>query len=174
MKTFWFQRKYLQNREECWRTAAACDQALKPADLSWTDCHTCPCVFTWMIKFFWAAFSVKGQPERIKNKKSSSINGRVLGGQHMDSLCKSVVVGVAFWCCRGEKIRVWRSFRLGVGELEWPLIGHMLGVLVGWIGGELVPAVTEQTVRSLQTQVRAVRRWCLGSDYCFCVIVFTW
>lgn len=26
-------------------------------------------MFTWMIKFFWAAFSLKGQPERIKNKK---------------------------------------------------------------------------------------------------------
>lgn len=75
----------------------------------------------------------------------------------LDSLCKSVVVGVAFWCRRSEKIRVRRSFGLAVGELEWPLIGHVLGVLVGWIGGERVPTVTKQTVRSLQIQVRAVR-----------------
>lgn len=75
----------------------------------------------------------------------------------LDSLCKSIVVGVAFWCRRGDKIRVRRSFGLAVGELEWPLVGHVLGVLVGWIVGERVPMVTEQTVGSLQIQVRAVR-----------------
>lgn len=71
----------------------------------------------------------------------------------LDSLSKGVVVAVVFWCRRGEKI----SFGLAVGELERPLVGHVLRVLVVWIGGELVHTVSEQTVRSLQMQVRAVR-----------------
>lgn len=92
----------------------------------------------------------------------------------LDSLCKSIVVGVAFGCRRGDKIRGRRSFGLTVGEPEWPLIGHVLGLLVGWIRGERVPTVTKQTVRTLQIEVRAVRPSRRGSDSCFGVIVFTW
>lgn len=71
----------------------------------------------------------------------------------LDSLSEGVVVAVVFWCRRGEKI----SIGLAVGELERPLVGHVLGVLVGWIGGELVHTVSEKTVRTLQMQVRAMR-----------------
>lgn len=75
----------------------------------------------------------------------------------LDSLSKGVVVGVAFWCRRGEEVRLRRSFGLAVGEPEWPLIGHVLGVLAGCVRGECVSTVTEQSVRSLQTQAGAVR-----------------
>lgn len=68
----------------------------------------------------------------------------------MDSLCKGVVVAVVFWCRRAEKVRVQRGVGLAVGELERPLVGHVLGVLVGGIGGKLIHPVSEQTVRSLQ------------------------
>lgn len=49
-----------------------------------------------MIKFVWAAFSLKGKPARIKNKKSSSVSGRVPGGQHLLGL---TLQKRCCWCC---------------------------------------------------------------------------
>lgn len=58
------------------------------------------------------------------------------------SLCKCIVVNVTFWCRCGEKVsgghqaRARRRLRLGLGELEWPLVGHLLGLRVVWLSGE--------------------------------------
>lgn len=62
------------------------------------------------------------------------------------SLCEGVVVSVAFW----EKFssglqgsRVWWRLHLALGELEGPLVGHMLGLSADRLRGEGVHPVTK-------------------------------
>lgn len=91
------------------------------------------------------------------------------------SLCKGVVVEVTLWSHCGEKFggeqqaRAWRRLRLAVRELEWPLVGHLLGLCVGWFRGEWVHAITKQTVGTLEMQTH-MQAWawihCILSYMC--------
>ncbi len=75
------------------------------------------------------------------------------------SLCEGVVVRVASWCSRREKLGsrlqtggVWRWLRLALSKFEGPLLGHLLGLRGGRLRGECVPPVTKQTMWTLEIQ----------------------
>lgn len=136
----------------------------KPVPFMWIDWHTWLCILTQIIKFIRAPFSLKWQPKKQqKDNPSFSYKSRILHRCVLDSLRKGIVVPVIFWrgCCEilsgGHRARVWWRLRLAVWELEWPLVGHMLRLRVGWFGGE-VHAISKQTVCALlmQTHMRAV------------------
>lgn len=73
------------------------------------------------------------------------------------SLCKGVVVYVAFWCRFGEEVDcghqagMRRRLGLVLRELEGPQVGHLLGLHVRRLLGERLHTITKQTVRALQT-----------------------
>lgn len=73
------------------------------------------------------------------------------------SLCKRVVVYVAFRCSLREEVDcghqagMRRRLGLVLRELEGPQVGHLLGLRVGRLLGERLHAITKQTVRALQT-----------------------